>query len=106
MREVLDPLELAETEAPVADLRLLIAPEPWASVFLHNLRDLFRPREPVPQHLQSTPAAFWPDVFVDRPLPWRRFMQSGACHVLALAVVLAGSRFLTLRPQATPLPAT
>ena len=105
MREVLDPLELAETEAPVADLRLLIAAEPWASAFLQNLRDLFQPREPVPQHLQSTPAAFWPDVFVDRPLPWRRFMQSGACHVLALAVVLAGSRFLTLRPQATPLPA-
>jgi protein TonB len=98
------PLELAETEPPLADLRLLIAPEPRHRVFLQNLRDLFRRREDAPLHLQSAPAAFWPDVFVDRQLPWRRFLQSGAYHAMALAVIWAGSRFLALQPHATPLP--
>jgi TonB family protein len=93
------PLELEETEAPVADLRLLIAPEPRSRVFLQNLRDLFRRREPA-LHQASASADFWPDVFVNRGLPWRRFAQSGAYHVLAIVAVLAGSRFLDLQLHA------
>ncbi|MFZ0138682.1 MAG: TonB family protein [Candidatus Sulfotelmatobacter sp.] len=54
--------------------------------------------------VEST-AAFWPDVFVDRGLPWRRFAQSGAYHVLVLVLIWAGSRFLALQPNPTSLPA-
>jgi TonB family protein len=94
----------AENEAPVADLRLLVASDPWFRVFLQNLGDLFRRRESAPLQLQSPPADFWSDVFVDRRLPWPRFMQSGAYHILALAIILAGSHFLALQPHVTAVP--
>jgi TonB family protein len=96
---------MAETELPAPELTLLIAPEPWARVFLRNLRDLFRQREPAPPQLESAPATFWADVFVDPGLPWHRFLQSGAYHVLALAVIWAGSRFLALQPHPVAQPA-
>jgi TonB family protein len=104
MREAPGPLQLAETELPAPELILLIAPEPWSRVFLRNLRDLFRQRELTPLHLESAPATFWADVFVDRRLPWHRFLQSGAYHVLALALIWAGSRFLAFRPHSAAHP--
>src|ERR1700730_17237997 len=97
-------LLLEETEPPVAELRLLVEPEPWSRVFAQNLRAFFRKPEAGVRRLESAPAAFWPDVFVDHGLPWRRFLQSGACHVLALTVAWAGSRFLALQPHATAQP--
>jgi TonB family protein len=102
MREAPGPL--VETEPPTPELLLLIQPEPWSRTFLRNLRDLFRRPEHLQLHLESAPAAFWPDVFVDRGLPWRRFLQSGAYHVLALALIWAGSRFLALQPHSGPRP--
>jgi TonB family protein len=95
------PLQV-ETDPPAPALLLVIKPEPWLSNFLKNLQDLFRDPDPLP--LASAPADFWPDVFVDRELPWRRFLQSGAYHVLALALIWAGSRFLALPPHATAQP--
>ena len=105
MREAPGSLRLAEPEPPVPELLLLIAPEPWFRNFLLNLRDLFHQPEAAPLQVESASAVFWPDVFVDRGLPWRRFLQSGAYHVLALALIWAGSRFLTLQPRATVQPA-
>jgi TonB family protein len=104
MHEAPGSLELEETES-LPELLLLIAPEPWLRNFLRNLRDLFRWPENLPLRVESAPAAFWADVFVDRRLPWLRFLQSGAYHVLALAVIWAGSRFLALQPRATVQPA-
>jgi TonB family protein len=95
------PLQV-ETDPPAPDLLLLIKPEPWLRNFLKNLRELFRDPDPLPR--DSATADFWPDVFVDRRLPWRRFLQSGAYHVLALALIWAGSRFLALQPHATAQP--
>jgi TonB family protein len=83
----------------------LIASEPRSRVFLQNLRDLFRQPESTPLRPESAPAAFWTDVFVDRGLPWRRFGQSSAYHVLALVLIWAGSRFLALQPHAASRPA-
>jgi TonB family protein len=101
MRQAPGSLQQAETNPP--ELVLLTVPEPRSRVFLQNLRDLFR--QPAPLHLESAPASFWPDVFVDRGLPWRRFGQSGAYHILALALIWAGSRFLTLQPHSVARPA-
>ncbi len=98
MRLTPGPLQVT-TEAPAPELLFVIAPEPWFRNFLQNLGGLFARPEAGPE-LASEPAAFWPDVFVDRRLPWRRFLQSGAYHALALAMIWAGSRFLTL-PHAT-----
>jgi TonB family protein len=103
MREAPGQLQ-AVTERPAPELHLLVAPEPWLRVFLRNLRDLFRRTEHASLTIASAPADFWPDVFVHRGLPWQRFFQSGAFHVLALAAIWAGGRFLALQPHAVPLP--
>jgi TonB family protein len=105
MRQAPGSLQKAETNLPAPHLLLVIVPEPWSRTFLQNLRDLFLQPEPGPLHLESAPAAFWPDVFVDRELPWRRFLQSAAYHALALAMIWAGSRFLALQPHSTTRPA-
>ncbi len=101
MREDLGPL-LEETELLRADVRLLIRHESRLRGFLQNLRDLFRRRDF--DLLRFEPAPFWPDVFVKRGLPWGHFLLSGIYHVLALALVWAGSRFLALQTHATPQP--
>jgi TonB family protein len=105
MQEAPGTLQLEPTEPPAPELILLIAPEPWFRVFLQNVRDLFRQSELVPTRINSAPADFWPDVFVDRGLPWRRFLQSGFYHVLTLALLWAGSRFIALHPPPETRPA-
>ena len=102
MREPLWPL-VGGTESPTPELQLLITPEPWSRVFVQNVRCLFR-RAAAPSDLQSSPADFWPDVFVERKLPWGRFFESGGFHILALILIWAGSRFLALRPQVVAQP--
>ena len=107
MREAPCP-PLQETKPPIADLRLLVEPEPWPRVFAQNLRAFFQRPAVFNRHssifnLQSS-ATFWPDVFVDRGLPWNRFVESGACHVLALALIWMGSRLLALQPHSAPRP--
>jgi len=103
MREVLDPIQQGEMEQSERQLRLLIAPDPWPGVFLQNLRELFRKSQPGPLPTQFATADFWPDVFVHRGLPWRRFFQSAGVHIFALAMVWVGSRFLALQPHLAPL---
>src|SRR5271169_2262531 len=104
MREAPGSLQVVEAEPHVPELLLLVAPEPWVRVFLRNLRDLFRRPEPVSLDRDLASGVFWPDVFVDRGLPWRRFLQSGGYHVLALALIWAGSRFLALQPHSAARP--
>jgi TonB family protein len=99
MREVQELLEPTQTEHPARDLGLLIPRDPWSRIFLQNLRDLMRPPELDPLQLESAPADFWPDVFVNRRLPWRRFLQSSMYHVLALLAIWEGSQFLALQRQ-------
>jgi TonB family protein len=103
MREMPGPV-LEETESLPLELYLLIAAEPWFRIFTRNFRDLFRARE-VPLRLQSAPAPFWPDVFVEGKLPRRRFFESGGYHILAILMIWVGSRFMALQPRVTPLPA-
>src|SRR4029077_20162556 len=79
-------------------LRLLVELEPWHRAFLDHVRGVFPARE-LPLDLDSAPAAFWPDVFVERGLPWRRFLESGAYHILALALLLGATRFFALQPR-------
>jgi TonB family protein len=105
MRQPPGSLQEAQTEPSAPELTLLIASEPRSRIFLQNLRDLFRQPESAPLRPESAPAAFWTDVFVDRGLPWRRFGQSSAYHVLALVLIWAGSRFLALQPHAASRPA-
>src|ERR1700676_2290434 len=101
MREVLDPPHIQDREQ-TGDLRLVIPRESWIAGFLENLRGQFT-RDNLTSLPEGTdPAAFWSDVFVELSLPWKRFLQSAAYHVLMLAVIWSGSRFLALQPHVTP----
>lgn len=94
--------EQTQPACEVPDFRLLVEVPSRHRVFFGNLGDLFRARAAAPLDLSSAPAPFWPDVFVAHGLPWRRFFQSGASHVLALALIWAASGFLPLPPRAVP----
>lgn len=96
---------LEEVESCSPELRLLISPEPWPRVFAQNLSDLFHAHDVSPLQVESAPAPFWSDVFVEGQLPWRRFLESGGYHVVALILIWMGSRFLAMQPQITPQPA-
>ena len=96
---------MEEVDSAAPDLRLLIAPEPWSRTFVENLGELIHHRKVDPLYLESAPAPFWSDVFVERKLPWGRFLQSGGYHIVALILIWAGSRFLVLQPRITVQPA-
>jgi TonB family protein len=77
----------------------------WSSprqVFLDNLLDRLLFRRPLQPWLTSRPAPFWPDVFVDQRLPWRRLAGSGVYHVLAVALVYVITANWVTRPQVKP----
>src|SRR6266496_1292192 len=88
--------------APVP--RLLVELPSRSGVFLGNLRDLLFPRRLAPLELRSAPAAFWPDVFVKRSLPWGRFVQSVIYHVTAGSLLVALTHFFALQPRLVPPP--
>jgi TonB family protein len=104
MSEVLSPAQIEQTHPANdgADLCLLVELPSRSSVFFTNVGDLFQSREALSLDLSSAPAPFWPDVFVSRGLPWRRFVESGAYHVLALTLIWAASTFLVFEPRAVP----
>ena len=78
--------DLDPTTSPVAAPRLLVELEPRRVVFRQNLKDLFAPRPPR-MRLASPPGRFWPDVFVNRRLPVRPFVESYAYHFIVIALI-------------------
>jgi TonB family protein len=78
--------------------RLLVELPSRSEVFLRNVRDLVIPPRFEPLELTSSPAPFWPDVFVTRNLPWTRFLQSAAFHVVAGAIVVGLAHLFALQP--------
>ena len=76
--------------------RLLVEWAPARQVFRENFLDLLLRREPAPIHISAAPGEFWPDVFVQQRLPWRKLAGSGIYHALAVVLVY----FVTLNwPQ-------
>jgi TonB family protein len=96
------PLDEIAQPAPVP--RLLVELPSRRRVFFGNLRDLIFPRRLPPLELRSAPAPFWPDVFVTRPLPWARFLQSVVYHAVAFVLLIGLTRFFALQPQVVPMP--
>jgi TonB family protein len=91
--------DLSTPVEPLPAPKLLFELEAGGQVFLHNLRDLFW-REKHPRlRLTSWPGQFWPDVFVERPLPWRSFAESYAGHIALIALVLGLFQLWPSRPQ-------
>ncbi len=96
---------LDQAASPAPAPRLLVELQSRRQVFVNNLRDLISPR-PLPElELSSAPAPFWDDVFVERSLPWSRFLESTAGHVGAIVLLVALTRFFAMQPHATLRPA-
>ncbi len=93
-----------ENPQPAPVPRLVVELPSRAGVFFANLRDTFFPQSLPPLELQSAPAPFWPDVFVKRDLPWSRFFQSSALHVVAFGLLIGFAHILAMQPQAVPQP--
>ena len=102
---LLDRPEVDQSQRSEPALRLLVELPSRRQVFLGNLRDIVYPRPVPPLELRSAPAPYWADVFVCRPLPWSGFLESGAGHVIAIALLIAGTRFFALQPHAVIKPA-
>jgi len=101
MSLVWTPGEIAPP-APVP--RLLVELPSWPQVFFGNLSDLVFPSRLPPLELRSAPALFWPDVFVQRRLPWERFLQSVVFHAIAFVLLIGFTRFFALQPQVVARP--
>ncbi len=96
------PPSQIEHTAPVP--RLLVELPSRRSIFFSNLRDFFWPRRLPPLELQSAPAAFWHDVFVAHGFPWDGLVQSGACHLIVLGILIGLSRLMALQPRVETRP--
>jgi TonB family protein len=79
---------------------LLVQLEPWHVTFVNNLGELLLGRT-VTDNSEYSPTAFWPDVFVAAPLPWRRFFESGAYHCLLILIMWGVPQILSreAKPQ-------
>ncbi len=95
---------VGEIPQPAPVPRLLVELPAWPRVFFGNLRDLVFPRRLPSLEVHSAPAPFWPDVFVTRPLPWARFLQSVIYHVVAMALLVGFTRFFALQPRVVARP--
>ncbi len=82
-------------------LKLLLEVEPAYRVFFRNLADLVfhLPRKPLIHRSRS--ASFWREALADSNLPWRRFLESMLCHVIAVAAVVILSQVWT-QPEPSP----
>ena len=80
-------------------LKLLFELPPRHEVFLDNLADLLSPPKLPPLELTAAPGAFWPDVFVRSPMPWRSMQESVIWHLVAILLIwsLAGQRWVLHR---------
>lgn len=92
-------------ESDSATPQFLVIVSPWHKTFFGGLRDLllgpFRRRTRL--LLTSRPAAFWPDVFVERGVPPSSFGKSLVLHLLlVLAVWTCGQNWLVLPPAVEP----
>ncbi len=103
MRRKLAVKVKANTEpAQIPAPQLLLVAEAPHKVFLRNLRDLISAPKQPKLRLTTWPAKFWPDVFVERPLPWRSLGQSYAGHVVAIAAVLGMFQLWPSRSRVIP----
>ena len=74
--------------------RLLVRWTPFWPQFAANLSDFLLGNEP-DQNSSSSPGRFWPDVFVQRPMPWKELGSSGVLHIfIAIFIALTGHLWL------------
>jgi protein TonB len=100
---LLEPTVESDPEAALP--ALLVDLPPWHKVFFRNLRDLFRAQQPTSSSGYSPPGLFWPDVFVASSLPWKRFAQSGLCHLAGILLLWGSVQLWPQKPDVVVKPA-
>src|SRR5581483_2574046 len=94
----------AELTAAHAVPRFLVELPSRPRVFFGNLGALLTPRKPPLLSLDSPPGEFWRDVFVERSLPWRRFLESAVYHVMGGVLLVGLARLLAMQPRTVANP--
>ncbi len=82
----------------IREPKFLVELEPWH----RNLTSLLRAHSREPLQLSSSPAEFWPDVFVASGLPWRRFLDSALSHLMVIAAVWGALQLGWGKPRVVP----
>jgi TonB family protein len=79
---------------PIAPPKLLVAWTPFWPDFVNTVAD-FLLRRDGPQVKSTSAPGSWPDVLVQRPMPWRELAQSGVLHICAaILIALTGNMWL------------
>jgi len=79
---------------PIPPPKLLVSWTPFWPDFINTVRD-FLLRRDGPQVRSSSAPGAWPDVLVQRPMPWKELAQSGVLHVCAaIFIFLTGHLWL------------
>lgn len=94
----LSPLASTPTSPP----KLLVETEPTLRIFFGNLIEALRSRAQAPVQLTSSPAQFWPDVFVSSHLRWQSFAESILLHIMMLVTLGSLLRLDLSHPRFVP----
>ena len=79
---------------PISPPQLLVRWTPFWPDFFNTVSD-FLLRRDAPQVQCSSAPGWWPDVLVQRPMPWRELAQSGVLHLCAAVLIaLTGHMWL------------
>ena len=89
------------TGGPPLRLQFEVRLEPRLPALFGNLKALLE-RPPADFWLSTAP--FWPDVFVERGVPWRSLVESALSHGLMLAAVWGLSHAWLIHPRVTLRP--
>jgi TonB family protein len=84
------------TGGPPPRLHFQVRLEPRLPALFGNLKALF---ERPPQDFWLDTAPFWPDVFVERGVPWRSLVESALSHGLMIAAVWGLSHAWLIHPR-------
>jgi TonB family protein len=100
MKPGLSFLDDVLSQKPAAAVpQFLVTLDPWYRVFFRNLWDLFIPGHSASPPAASSPAAFWPDVFVPSRWPWRGFSESVAIHAAAIVALVMAAHLWPQMPH-------
>src|SRR5689334_10062239 len=75
-----------QTTRRIAGPSLLVHWAPFWPTFFGNIFDLFG-RKHTQIATSCAPGRFWPDVFVQRPMPWKELAESGILHASVIALI-------------------
>lgn len=89
-------------ESDSATPQFLVMVPPWRETFFSGLRELLEApfRRRTRMLLTSPPAAFWPDVFVERRVPLSSFGKSLLVHLFVVLMVWTSDQSWLVRPPA------